>query len=132
MRGKKRKNYPPRKKNKEQRERAIESHSKDKKSSSPGREKSSDAAEKKNSSLGARKKFGQRSKSRNPKSRNRSGGGKFKKTDLDPSMMVNTTIKIKEHKKEVQTRSFGEMDINPQLQSRIKKKGFEKATFMDW
>tara|TARA_B100001059_G_scaffold104641_2_gene104467 strand:- start:15959 stop:17302 length:1344 start_codon:yes stop_codon:yes gene_type:complete len=128
MRGKKRNNYLPRKKNKEQRERAIESHSKDKKSSSPGREKSSGAAEKKNSSLGARKKFGQRSKSRNPKSRNRSGGGKFKKTDLDPSMMVNTTIKTKEHKKEVQTRLFGEMDINPQLQSRIKKKGFEKAT----
>ncbi len=117
-----------REKNKEQRERAIESHSKDKKSSSPGRKKSSDAAEKKNSRSGARIKFGQRSKSRNPKSRNRSGGGRFKKSDLDPSMMINTTIKIKEHKKEVQTRSFGEMDINQQLQSRIKKKGFEKAT----
>ena len=128
MRGKKRKNYPPRKKNKELRERAIESHSKDKKSLSPEREKSCDAAEKKNTSLGARKKFGQRSKSRNPKSRNRSGIGKFKKSDLDPSMMVNTTIKIKEYEKKVQTRSFGEMDISPQLQSMIKKKGFEKAT----
>ena len=128
MKGKKRKNYTPRKKNKEQRERAIESHSKDNKSLSPRRKKSSDAAEKKNTSLGARKKFGQRSESRNPKSRNRSGVGKFQKSDLDPSMMVNTTIKIKNHKKEVRTRSFGEMDISPQLQSRIKKKGFEKAT----
>lgn len=47
MRGKKRKNYPPRKKNKVKRERAIESHSKDKKNSSPESEKSSDVAEKK-------------------------------------------------------------------------------------
>ena len=93
MRGKKRKNYPPRKKNKELRERAIESHSKDKKSSSPGGEKFSDAAEKKNSRSGDLKKFGQRSKSRNPKSRNRSGGGRFKKSDLDPSMMKILPLK---------------------------------------
>ncbi len=126
MRGKK--NYPLRKKNKEQRERSIESHSKDKRSLPPGREKSSEKGEKKNSRSGARKKFGQRSNSSNSKSRNKSGGGRFKRSDLDPNMMVNTTIKINEDKKEVQTRSFDEMDINPQLQSRIKNKGFENAT----
>ena len=128
MVGVKRKNYPSIKKNKAQRERAVEYHSIEKKTSSTGIKKASDHGAKKKSRSKTRKNFGQGYKSRNLKSRNRSGGGRFKKSDLDPSMMVNTTIKIKEDKKCFQTRAFYELDISPKLQSRIKNKGYEKTT----
>jgi hypothetical protein len=118
MRGKNRKSYSPRKKNKAQRERAIESHSKDKKNESSEGSRPSKQGERRNSDSGGRKKFSQRSKSRNSRSGNRSGG-RFKKSDLDPSMMVNTTIKLKEDKKDIQTRTFEELNLDPQLQSRI-------------
>ena len=121
MVGVKRKNYPSRKKNKAQRERAIEYHSKENKSSSTGRKKTSDHGEKKNSRSKTRKSFDQGHKNRNLKSRNRSGGSRFKKSDLEPSMMVNTTIKIKDDKKCFQPRAFYQLDISPKLQSRIKK-----------
>ena len=128
MVGVKRKNYPSRKKNKAQRERAVEYHLKEKKSSSTGRKKTSDHGEKKNSRSKTRKIFGQGYKSRNLKSRNRSGGSRFKKSDLEPSMMVNTTIKIKDDKKYFHPRTFYELDISPKLQSRIKNKGYKKTT----
>ena len=127
MVGVKRKNYPSRKKNKSQRERAIEYHSKGKKSSSTVRKKAPDHGERENSRSKTRKNFGKRHKSRNLKSRS-TGGGRFKKSDLEPSMMVNTTIKIKEEKNYFQTRAFYELDISPKLQSRIKNKGFNKTT----
>jgi ATP-dependent RNA helicase RhlE len=127
MRGKNRKSYSPRKKNKAQRERAIESHSKDKKNESSEGSRHSKQGERRNSDSGGRKKFSQRSKSRNSRSGNRSGG-RFKKSDLDPSMMVNTTIKLKEDKKDIQTRTFEELNLDPQLQSRIDKKGFVNTT----
>ena len=128
MAGVKRKNYPSRKKNKAQREGAIEYHSKEKKSSSTGRKITSAHGEKKNSRSKTRKIFGQGYKNRNIKSRNRSGSGRFKKSDLEPSMMVNTTIKIKDDKKCFQPRAFYQLDISPKLQSRIKNKGYKKTT----
>ena len=128
MAGVKRKNYPSRKKNKAQREGAIEYHSKEKKSSSTGRKITSAHGEKKNSRSKTRKSFDQGYKNRNIKSRNRSGGSRFKKSDLEPSMMVNTTIKIKDDKKCFQPRAFYELDISPKLQSRIKNKGYKKTT----
>ena len=67
MVGVKRKNYPSRKKNKAQRERAIEYHSKENKSSSTGRKKTSDHGEKKNSRSKTRKSFDQGHKNRNLK-----------------------------------------------------------------
>ena len=124
----KRRNYPSRKKNKAQRERVIEYHSKEKKSSSNRIKKTSENGEKKNSRSKIRKKIGQGYKSRNLKSRNRSGVGRFKKSDLEPSMMVNTTIKLKEDKKDFQTRTFHELDLSPKLKLRIKNKGFIKTT----
>ena len=74
-----------------------------------------------------RKKFADRSRTRNSKPRGRSGG-RFKKSDLDPSMMVNKTIKLYEEKRNIQSRRFEELDINPHLQSKIKNKGFENTT----
>ena len=127
MRGKNRKSYSPRKKNKAQRERAIESHSKDNKNQSSEGNNTSKQGERRNSGSRGRKKISQRSKSRNSRSVNRSGG-RFKKSDLDLSMMVNTSIKLKEDKKDIQTRTFEELNLNPQLKSRIDKKGFVNTT----
>lgn len=62
MRGKKRKSFSPRKKNKAQRERANESHSKDKKTRSTKGDNPSEGGVKGSASSGGRKKFGQRSK----------------------------------------------------------------------
>jgi ATP-dependent RNA helicase RhlE len=42
--------------------------------------------------------------------------------------MINKTIKLKEDKKEVLTRVFSQLEIHPELQSRIRQKGFEKTT----
>jgi ATP-dependent RNA helicase RhlE len=143
MRGKKRKDYSPRKKNNTQREGTSESNSRDKNNSTPKKNKDAGSDSKKSSRSGDRKKFGDRSRSRNPNSKGQSGnrsggpsrgrsggrsGGRFKKSDLDPNMMVNKTIKLKEEKKEVSTRAFSELEIHPELQSRIRKKGFQKAT----
>lgn len=127
MRGKNRKSYSPRKKNNAQRERAIESHSKDNKNESSEGNNTSKQGERRNSGSRGRKKISQRSKSRNSRSGNRSGG-RFKKSDLDLSMMVNTSIKLKEDKKDIQTRTFEELNLNPQLKSRIDKKGFVNTT----
>lgn len=129
MRGKTKKDYSPRKNNKAQSERFTESHSKDKNSSTSRDNRPSDNQGGGSSRSGGRKKFGDRSRSRNPKSRNRSGGGgRFKKSDIDPKMMVNKTINLNKDKTDVQTRKFEELIIDPQLQSRIKNKGFEKTT----
>ena len=135
MREKNRKSYSPRKKNKVERERAIESHSKNKKNESSEGGKTSKQGERRNSGSGGRKKFNPRSKSSNARSGSRSGGrsggrsvGRFKKSELDPSMMINTSIKPKEDKKDIQTRTFEELNLNPELQSRINKKGFVKTT----
>lgn len=127
MRERKRKGNSPRKKDKTQREASIKLNSKNKKSSSSQKNKSSDQKGDRNSSSQSRKKFSNRSRVRNSKPKNRSGR-KFKLSDLDPSMMVNKTIKVREEKREVQTRFFTELDIDHQLQIRIKKKGFEKMT----
>ena len=120
MRGKNRKSYSPRKKNKAQRERAIESHSNDNKNESSEGNNTSKQGERRNSGSRGRKKISQRSKSRNSRSGNRLGG-RFKKSDLDLSMMVNTSIKLKEDQKDIQTRTFEELNLNPQLNSRIDK-----------
>ena len=135
MREKNRKSYSPKKKNKVERERAIESHSKNKKNESSEGGKTSKQGERRNSGSRGRKKFNPRSKNSNARSGSRSGGrsggrsvGRFKKSELDPSMMVNTTIKPKEDKKDIQTRTFEELNLNPELQSRINKKGFVKTT----
>ena len=58
----------------------------------------------------------------------RGRGGRFKKTRLDPTTLVNTSIKIKEERAEVVTRSFAEMEIHPELQSRIERKGYVNST----
>jgi len=94
----------------------------------PSRKKTSDHGEKKNSRSKTRKIFAQGHKNRNLKSRSRSGGSRFKKSALEPSMMVNTAIKIKDDKKCFKPRPFYELDISPKLQSRIKNKGYKKAT----
>ena len=58
----------------------------------------------------------------------RGRGGRFKKTRLDPTTLVNTSIKINEERAEVVTRSFAEMEIHPELQSRIERKGYVNST----
>ena len=58
----------------------------------------------------------------------RGRGGRFKKTRLDPTTLVNTSIKINEEKAEVVTRSFAEMKIHSELQSRIERKGYINST----
>jgi len=58
----------------------------------------------------------------------RARGGRFKKTRLDPTTLVNTSIKINEEKAGVVTRSFAEMKIHSELQSRIERKGYINST----
>ena len=58
----------------------------------------------------------------------RGRGGRFKKTRLDPTTLVNTSIKINEEKAGVVTRSFAEMKIHSELQSRIERKGYINST----
>ena len=58
----------------------------------------------------------------------RGRGGRFKKTRLDPSTLVNTSIRVNEDKAEVVTRSFSEIEIHPELQSRIERKGYINST----
>ena len=58
----------------------------------------------------------------------RGRGGRFKKTRLDPTTLVNTSIKINEEKAGVVTRSFSEMKIHSELQSRIERKGYINST----
>ena len=46
-------------------------------------------------------------------------------------MMVNKTIKLEEEKMDIQTRRFEQLNINPQLKSRIKKNTeFENNYFL--
>ena len=129
MRGKNRKDYSPQDKSKAPRERTTETRSKDKDSSSPRKSRDSDQEGKKSyrAGGGGRKKFGDRSRGRSSNPRGRSRGS-FKKSDIDPAMMVNKTINLKAEKKAVETRAFVELDIDPQLQSKIKNKGFEQTT----
>jgi ATP-dependent RNA helicase RhlE len=42
--------------------------------------------------------------------------------------LVNTSIKIKEERVEVVTQSFAKMEIHPELQSRIERKGYINST----
>ena len=58
----------------------------------------------------------------------RGRGSRFKKTRLDPTTLVNTSIKMKEERAEVVTRSFSKMEIHPELQSRIERKGYVNST----
>ena len=58
----------------------------------------------------------------------RGRGSRFKKTRLDPTTLVNTSIKMKEERAEVVTRSFAKMEIHPELQSRIERKGYVNST----
>jgi ATP-dependent RNA helicase RhlE len=70
-----------------------------------------------------------RSGGRNGGGENSRGRGvRFKKTRLDPTTLVNTSIKIKEERAEVVTRSFAKMEIHPKLQSRIERKGYVNST----
>ena len=127
MKGKKRKDYSPRKNKKEHRERATEYYSKNKSNKLSKKNKPSNNDGIESSNIKGVKKFAERSRSKNSKPRGRSGS-RYKKSDLDPRMMVNKTIILDEEKRNIQSRRFEELDINPQLQSRIKNKGFEKTT----
>ena len=58
----------------------------------------------------------------------RGRGSRFKKTRLDPTTLVNKSIKVNEEKIEVVSRSFAEMEIHSELQSRIERKGYVNST----
>ncbi len=127
MREKKIKGYSPRKKNKKKRDVDGESNSQKKKNFSANKSKSSDCDRDKNTRSYQKKKATEKFKKGGTDFKKR-GGKKFKKSDLDPNMMVNKTIKLIGGKAEVQTRTFEELVLDPQLQLRIKHKGFEKTT----
>jgi len=127
MRENKIKSYSPRKKNKKKRDLDGESNSQKKKSFSANKSKSSDHDRDKNTRSYQKKKATEKFKKGDTDFKKR-GGKKFKKSDLDPNMMVNKTIKLIGGKAEVQTRTFEELVLDPQLQLRIKHKGFEKTT----
>lgn len=73
-----------------------------------------------------RKKIEDKSLIRDSKPKGRRGGRTIK-SDLDPSMMVNKTIKLDIEKNNL-TRSFQDLDIDPQLQSKIINKKFKYTT----
>jgi len=127
MRENKIKSYSPRKKNKKKRNVDGESNSQKKKNFSANKSKSSDRDRDKNARSYQQKKATVKFKKGGTDFKKR-GGKKFKKSDLDPNMMVNKTIKLIRGKAEVQTRTFEELVLDPQLQLRIKHKGFEKTT----
>ncbi|MDA0937041.1 MAG: DEAD/DEAH box helicase [Bacteroidetes bacterium] len=127
MRENKIKSYSPRKKNKKKRNVDGESNSQKKKNFSANKSKSSDRDRNKNARSYQKKKATEKFKKGDTDFKKR-GGKKFKKSDLDPNMMVNKTIKLIGGKAEVQTRTFEELVLDPQLQLRIKHKGFEKTT----
>ena len=110
MKGKKRKDYSSRKNKKAHGDTATVYYSKDKSNKPSKKDKPSNHDGKESSRTNGGKKFADRSGSRNSKPRGRSGG-RFKKSDLDPSMMVNKTIKLDEEKRNIQSRRFEELDI---------------------
>ncbi|MBL6692688.1 MAG: DEAD/DEAH box helicase [Flavobacteriaceae bacterium] len=131
MRGKTRKDHPPRKKNKSKNSWTKKSDNQDNNSTPSAKQKDPGSSQKRNAKGGDRNTSRDRSKSNNSKRNSRGGGksgGRFKKSDLDPQMMVNKTIKLEEQKKAISTREFSALEIHPELQSRISKKGFVKTT----
>ena len=127
MRGKNKKSYPPRKKDSRKRNSNNEASSRNQRSpsirKSGGDYKKSDPRENLNTG-----ETSQRARpSQRGRFRGRSGGG-FKKSDLDPSTLVNKTIKVKEGEKEIKTRAFAKLDIHSLLQEKIKRKGYEFTT----
>ena len=131
MRGKNKKSYPPREKNRTRKDSNSESSNRSERS--PSRRKSSGDNKKGDSRENRkRKETSQRSgRNKRPNNRGRDRGrssGGFKKSDLDPSTLVNKTIKVKDGVKEIETRAFVKLDIHPHLQEKIKRKGYEFTT----
>ena len=131
MRGKNKKSYPPREKNRTKKD--SNSKSSNRSERSPSRRKPSGDVKKGDSRENRKRKETSQRPERNKRPNNRgrvrgrSGGG-FKKSDLDPSTLVNKTIKVKEGVKEIETRTFVKLDIHPRLQEKIKRKGYEFTT----
>jgi|TARA_X000000368_G_scaffold951_1_gene772 ATP-dependent RNA helicase RhlE len=131
MRRKNKKSYHPREKNRTRKD--SNSKSSNRSERSPSRRNSSGDIKKSDSRENRKRKDTSQRPGRNKKSNNRvrvrgrSGSG-FKKSDLDPSTFVNKTIKVKEGVKEIETRTFEELDIHPRLQEKIKRKGYEFTT----
>ena len=125
MRGKNKKSYPPRKKNSRKRNNNNEASNRNQRSLSTGKSggdnKKSDSRENLNTGETSQR-ASRRSirPSQRGRFRGRSGGG-FKKSDLDPSTLVNKTIKVKEGEKEIETRAFAKLDIHSLLQEKIKR-----------
>ena len=131
MRGKNKKSYPPRKKNRTRKDSNSESYNRTERSHER-RKSSGDNKKIESKENRKRKETAQRSgRNKRPNNRGRfrgrSGGG-FKKSDLDPSTLVNKTIKVKEGEKEIKTRAFAKLDIHSLLQEKIKRKGYEFTT----
>ena len=131
MRRKNKKSYHPREKNRTRKD--SNSKSSNRSERSPSRRKSSGDIKKSDSRENRKRKDTSQRPGRNKRPENRgrvrgrSGSG-FKKSDLDPSTLVNKTIKVKEGIKEIMTRAFLKLDIHPHLQEKIKKKGYEFTT----
>ena len=131
MRGKNKKSYPPRGKNRSRKD--SNSKSSNGSERSPSRRKSSGDVKKGDWRENRKRKETSQRPERNKRPNNRGRGrgrssGGFKKSDLDPSTLVNKTIKVKEGVKEIETRTFVELDIHPRLQEKIKRKGYEFTT----
>ena len=132
MRGKNKKSYPPRKKNSRKRNSNNEASNRNQRSPSTrksgGDNKKSDSRENRNTGETSQRASRRSARpSQRGRFRGRSGGG-FKKSDLDPSTLVNKTIKVKEGEKEIETRAFAKLDIHSLLQEKIKRKGYEFTT----
>ena len=131
MRRKNKKSYHPREKNRTRKD--SNSKSSNRSERSPSRRNSSGDIKKSDSRENRKRKDTSQRPERNKRPNNRvrvrgrSGSG-FKKSDLDPSTFVNKTIKVKEGVKEIETRTFEELDIHPRLQEKIKRKGYEFTT----
>ena len=132
MRGKNKKSYPPRKKNSRKRNSNNEASNRNQRipttRKSGGDNKKSDSRENRNTGETSQRASRRSARpSQRGRFRGRSGGG-FKKSDLDPSTLVNKTIKVKEGEKEIKTRAFAKLDIHSLLQEKIKRKGYEFTT----
>jgi ATP-dependent RNA helicase RhlE len=131
MREKNKKSYPPRGKNRSRKDSNSKSSNGSEKS--PSRRKSSGDFKKGDWRENRKRKETSQTPGKNKRPNNRgrvrgrSSGG-LKKSDLDPSTLVNKTIKVKDGVKEIETRAFVKLDIHPHLQEKIKRKGYEFTT----
>jgi ATP-dependent RNA helicase RhlE len=131
MREKNKKSYPPRGKNRSRKD--SNSKSSNGSERSPSRRKSSGDFKKGDWRENRKRKETSQTPGKNKRPNNRgrvrgrSSGG-LKKSDLDPSTLVNKTIKVKDGVKEIETRAFVKLDIHPHLQEKIKRKGYEFTT----